>query len=58
MPVQNLDLGGRLIFYHYWCWRTGGAAPVEPNTGNYFPNAREFPEIDTVHGETITKIIR
>ena len=29
--------GGRLIFYHYWCWRAGGAAPVKASTGNHFP---------------------
>ena len=28
---------GRLIFYHYWCWRAGGAAPVKTSTGNNFP---------------------
>ena len=25
---------GRLIFYHYWCWRAGGATPVKTSTGN------------------------
>ena len=24
-------------FYHYWCWRAGGAAPVKTTTGNNFP---------------------
>ena len=28
---------GRLIFYHYWCWCAGGAAPVKTGTGNNFP---------------------
>ena len=28
---------GRLIFYHYWCWRAGGTAPVKTSTGNSFP---------------------
>ena len=28
---------GRLIFYHYWCWRTRGAATVKTSTGNNFP---------------------
>ena len=27
----------RLTFDHYWCWRTGGAAPVKTSTGNNFP---------------------
>ena len=44
---------GRLIFYHYWCWRVGGAVPVETSTGNNFlENAREFPEIITSTGAT------
>ena len=28
---------GRLIFYHYWCWRAGGAAPAKTSTSNNFP---------------------
>ena len=28
---------GRLIFYHYWCWRARGAAPVKTSTGNNLP---------------------
>ena len=28
---------GRLIYYHYWCWRVGGAVPVKTSTGNNFP---------------------
>ena len=34
---------GRLSFYHYWCWRAGGAAPVKTSTlGDNFP--RKIPE--------------
>ena len=28
---------GRLIFYHYCCWRVGGAVPVKISTCNSFP---------------------
>ena len=28
---------GRLIYYHYWCWRVRGAAPVKTSTGHNFP---------------------
>ena len=28
---------GDWLFYHYWCWRTRGAAPVKTSTGNNFP---------------------
>ena len=27
---------GRLIFYHYWCWRAGSAAPVLVSPRNYY----------------------
>ena len=33
----DMSYYGRLIFYHYWCWRAGGAAPVKTSTGNIFP---------------------
>ena len=36
-PVLLTDSDGRLIFYHYWCWRDGGAAQVKTSTGNNFP---------------------
>ena len=32
---------GRLIFYHYWCWRARGAAPVKTSTGNNFPREHQ-----------------
>ena len=28
---------GRLIYYHYWCWRVRGAVPVKTSTGNNVP---------------------
>ena len=35
---------GRLIYYHYWCWRVGGAVPVKTSTGNNFPRKyQRFP---------------
>ena len=40
---QRLSLGnvnGRLLYYHYWCWRVGGAVPVNVSTGY-----ERFPEI-------------
>ena len=37
---------GRLIFYHYWCWRVGGAVPVKNSTGNNCPRkCQRFPRI-------------
>ena len=33
---------GRPIFYHYWCWRAGGAAPVKTSTGKKI--LRKMPE--------------
>ena len=36
-PIQIGGVLGRLIFYHYWCWRAGGAVPVKTSTGNHFP---------------------
>ena len=48
---NNGVFNGRLIFYHYWCWRAGSAAPVKTSTGNNFlENTREFPEIITSTG--------
>ena len=38
---------GRLIFYHFWCWRARGAAPVKPSTGSHFP--RKYPRIPRNH---------
>ena len=35
--LPSLEENGRLIFYHYWCWRAGGAVPVKTSTGNNFP---------------------
>ena len=44
-------INGRLIYYHYWCWRVGGAVPVKTSTGNNFlENTRDFPEIITSTG--------
>ena len=38
---------GKPIYYHYWCWRVGGAVPVRTGTGNiiFLDNTRDFPEI-------------
>ena len=38
-------LYGRLIYYHYWCWRAGGTVPVKISTGsNTFPRKyQKFP---------------
>ena len=36
--VPPVPFFGRLIYYHYWCWRVGGAVPVKTSTGNHFPS--------------------
>ena len=46
---------GRLIFYHYWCWRAGGAAPVKTSTGNNF--LRKYQRIPRNYYRTGAKIL-
>ena len=46
-PILTRNILGRLIFYHDWCWRVGGAVPAKTSTGNTFPRKYrwDFPEI-------------
>ena len=36
-PPGIVTFTGRLIYYHYWCWRVEGATPVKTGTGKNFP---------------------
>ena len=37
ITILNVCREWELIYYHYWCWRVGGAVLVKTSTGNNFP---------------------